>query len=820
MTNTLQQTFLNPPEEFTPIPFWFWNDHLTKEEITRQIHDFHSKGVTGFVLHPRIGIPEEIVYLSDDFMELVLTAVEEAKRLEMSVILYDEAMYPSGAAKGYVVKRNPKFASRGLKMVEYPCTQEHEVKVELNERDTFVSAQAVKKLETGVIDLSTSQLLTLDNGSVFFNPPDQDDWSILVFIEVYSGGNIRGIHFGEDDGEENTPASADLLNPEAVSTFIEITHDTYYRTLKDYFGDTVIAMFTDEPDILGRGASKELKPWTRGFLSFYKEDGNEEVHLAALWLDAGDETDSLRKNYRKTVNKRLTEAYYKPISDWCAAHGIALTGHPAASDDIGLLEPFQIPGQDVVWRWVAPEDGLGLEGEHSTAGKCSADAARHRGRRRNLNEFLGVCSKETPWALSPGDMKWYTDWLLVRGVNLLCPHAFYYSIEGERRSHERPPDVGPNNLWWPYYKQYAQYMKRLSWLMTDSINQTGVAILCEEDHLPWKIAKPLFEHQVEFNYLEESLFLANSQVVDGSIVIEKQVYQTIVIEDGSKLEDAVIKKLESFIQAGGSVIAQDGALEASRIQGAKLIQQPEDVVRVLSEVHLDEVSIFPASKDIRVSKVKKDGKIFYLFVNESENNYAGSFRVKEKGYVEKWDAWTAETIPVHLKQDDNAFFAPLYVERRGSIVFMVDGEREPIIADEKEPSYTSEQLALKTNWSVDGKQDLQLESWVNWDGFESFSGTVVYENQFLMEETDSIAAVELDLGEAYEIVKVSVNNHEVGVKMWSPYRFDINPTYLNEGANKLVVEVTNSRANEMDDARLPSGLLGPVYLNYCKNTVI
>jgi hypothetical protein len=189
--------------------------------------------------------------------------------------------------------------------------------------------------------------------------------------------------------------------PHYPNSFINITHDRYCNTLRDYFGDTIIAMFTDEPDILGRGSARDLKPWTRDFLSFYKQNGNDEVHLAALWFETGDDTNIIRKNYRKTVNKRLTETYYKPISDWCAAHGIALTGHSAASDDIGLLEHFHIPGQDVVWRWVAPENGKALEGEHSTAAKCSADAARHRGRRRNLNEFLGVCGKEVVYGLAP-----------------------------------------------------------------------------------------------------------------------------------------------------------------------------------------------------------------------------------------------------------------------------------------------------------------------------------------------------------------------------------------------------------------------------------
>jgi hypothetical protein len=536
-----------------------------------------------------------------------------------------------------------------------------------------------------------------------------------------------------------------------------------------------------------------------------------------LWFNTGDHTNTLRKNYRKTINKRLTESYYKPISDWCAAHGISLTGHPAASDDIGLLEHFHIPGQDVVWRWVAPEDGKALEGEHSTSGKCSADAARHRGRRRNLNEFLGVCSKESPWALSPGDMKWYMDWLLVRGVNLLCPHAFYYSVDGKRRSHERPPDVGPNNLWWPYYKQFAQYMKRLSWLMTDSTNQTGVAVLCGEDYLPWKIAKPLFESQVEFNYLEESLFLTTSKQVNGKMIIENQSYQTVVIEDSTRLESAVIDKLEGFTQSGGEVIVYLNGHETSPIKGAKIIQQIENVVDELSVSHRDKVVISPSNKAIRVSKVTKSGKLFYFFVNEGEESYRGTFRLKNEGAVEQWDAWTGDIEQVGLIRQGDYIAAPLNIERRGSMVFIVDSDKKIAAQEQATVSAITEKLELNSKWMIDGKPDRTLDSWVNWDGMESFSGTVIYQNQFILDKKDSIAKVILNLGEAHEIVNVSVNQNKIGVKMWAPYRFEINPIYLIEGVNHLFIEVTNNRANEMDNVRLPSGLLGPVSFEISRN---
>ena len=39
--------FLHPADEFSPMPFWFWNDTLTEEEISLQMRAFKEKGVDG-----------------------------------------------------------------------------------------------------------------------------------------------------------------------------------------------------------------------------------------------------------------------------------------------------------------------------------------------------------------------------------------------------------------------------------------------------------------------------------------------------------------------------------------------------------------------------------------------------------------------------------------------------------------------------------------------------------------------------------------------------------------------------------------------------
>lgn len=818
---SMREQFLTPPEEYTPIPFWFWNDNLTKGEILRQVNDFYKKGVSGFVLHPRIGIPKETGYLSEVFMDLVHAAVSEAHKLGMTVILYDEGMYPSGSANGQVVKENPQYASRGLKMVEYPCTQgrENVISEELSDGEELVSVQAVEKKSATSINIESIILLDSPEGKVSFTPPNDQEWSIVLFIETYTEGTIRGIHFGEDDGEENAPKSADLLNPHAIKSYIRLSHDKYYSALHEYFGNTIFAMFTDEPDILGRNSLPHLKPWTRDFLNFYNQSGNEESFLPVLWFHAGSRTSEVRKMYRKTVNKKLTQSYYKQISDWCKKHGISLTGHPAASDDIGLLEYFQIPGQDVVWRWVAPEEGKALEGEHSTAGKCSADAARHRGRRRNLNEVLGVCGKESDWALSPGDMKWYFDWLFIRGVNLITPHAFYYSVDGKRRSHERPPDVGPNNSWWPYYKQFAQYIKRMSWLMTDSFNITEIAVLCEEDNLPWKITKPLFENQMEFNYLEEALFLDKCKVENGVIKIEKQCYRVIVIEEVGALNQRVIQQLERFIHDGGHVITV-----GKRINGACTIKTADAVVRSLDKVIDREIELIPRHKDIRVSKVKKEQLIFYVVANEGEDCYEGRLHVKEEGKIEEWKPWEGSIKELNSSMVGKNRSVPVLLNRRETCIYCVDPSQKTSIAEIPCSSKGFDTITLNNHWSINKKNrsfdGKELQSWTEWSGMKHFSGTMNYETAFEWNERNLETSVSVDLGDVYEIAHLFMNGFDCGVRMWAPYHFDIKSSYLKTGKNTLTVQITNSYANKMDQISLKSGLLGPVSIEISGAKVI
>ncbi len=739
---SLKQHFLSPEAAYTPFPFWFWNDALERDEIVRQIHDFKNKGIDGFIIHPRMGIPRETPYLSDEYFVLVRVAVAEAKALDMRVILYDEGMYPSGSACGRVVAENAAFASRGIRLAFL-----EDGKLMLDPSDEPIALVALRMAGDNAYDRSSARVIKDARDAC-------GKETVVAIVMGYTHGTIRGIHPGQDDGEPDAPPSTDLLNEDAIACFIRLTHDKYHRHLKEYFGSTVIAMFTDEPNIMGRGRREHtMFPWTPGFAQEYEASGLSLADLPALFLNAGTATEGIRRDYQRAVYKRMNRTFYAPLSRWCASHGIALTGHPESSEDIGLLSFFQIPGQDIVWRWVAPESDLGVSGVHSTAAKCASDAARHLGRPRNASEVFGCCGPGgNHWSLPPDDIKWYLDHLFVRGCNLIIPHAFYYSLRTEMQYAERPPDVGPGNIWWPHYKQVADYIKRMSMLMT-GVNQTQLAVLTSDEHLPHESVRALYERQIEFNYLCRSALFA-ATMDSGFIRIENQAYRALLVEDETLLESDVVQALEPFVNGGGTVIKVGGLT-------------PDEVAAAALSCVSPAVRVAPAQRDLRMTHVALDGVHLILLVNEGDAALAATLDIALNGRPELWDAFRAVVAPARFARDGGRTLVPFALGRRESLVVAVSGGLrlpKPTPVSRREGVLT---YAISFDWPDDG---------IAW----------------------------LNLGDVRDLAEVDVNGVYAGATLWKPHALDIP---VKAGKNSLIVHVRESKANTYGTP-VPAGIMG------------
>ena len=579
--------FLNPGREFSQAPFWFWNDDLSEDEIARQMADFRAHGVYGFVIHPRAGLPRSIGWMSERMLHFIRFAVEEASRNDMWVVLYDEGMYPSGSSAGQVVAVNPEFRPHGLF-----CEQDTYA-VDENNLETLV---AVVKRENG------------DSISIV-DRPIKDGFSV-----------IRGLHFTEDDPPrrtdkkevpENLPPAADILNPDAVKCFIDLVYQRLYDEMPEYFGNTIQAIFTDEPSFLGKRPEPGAMPGNDGTAKFASEFLGYDFskHLSALWYDDEPDAEYHRKNYLRVLNARLEKSYYQQLFSWCEGHNIALTGHPDAPDDIGNLKYFHIPGQDAIARYIEPGKESALSGAQSTQAKAASSAMIHQNKRRNSNEYCGNYGHDFTFE----EMKWLAYWLLIRGCNMLYPHAFYYSVRGPRID-ERPPDVGPNSRWWNQFQGFADVTDKLCWLNTDSKHVCSVAILGLADYLPWHAAKACFQHQYDFNYVESNQLLNEAGITDEGFVLGEMCYRTVIVESG-------IPTPPERILDSGRIInwrVEDG--EAALFEQLGRLTEPE--------VRLD-----PPCVDVRVRHVVKLGMHCFVLFNEGENPVRSRVHYSVRGGV-------------------------------------------------------------------------------------------------------------------------------------------------------------------------------------------
>jgi len=591
--------------EFSLCPFWFWNDDLSKEKIARQIKDFQTHGVHAFLIHPRAGLPRSIGWMSRNMIDFMRFAIEEAAGRNMWVMLYDEGMYPSGSSSGQVVEEDPAFRTRGLFAIDLdetePGTTKYDIRIGANGNPEPAQGQnlvaIVKRKKNG------HRIAVIDRAI-------RPGYSV-----------IRGLHFREDDPPrranhrevpENAPPGADILNPDSVACFIRLVYQRYYDEFKEHFGKTVKAIFTDEPSILARRSERGAVPGTTGILEHINAflGYNFTEYLPSLWYKDEPDAEKYRRDYSRAVTARLEETFYAQIHRWCLSHNIALTGHPAAPDDIGHLRHFDIPGQDVVWRYLEPGKPNALEGPQSTQGKCASSAMIHLGRKRNLNEYCGAYGHNFTFE----EMKWLTHWLIVRGCNLLVPHAYYYSIRGPRID-ERPPDVGPNSPWWDQYKPFADACRRLCWLNTDSQHVCSLAILGQNDYLPWEAAKVCFLNQRDFNYLEARHLWEDARVDSDGIHIAQMHYKALILEFDPPPK---AKKAMQILDKAGRLIRW------KKGQNKTLLQRIDELIAV-------DVSVIPNTWDLRIRHIVKHGTHYYIAFNEGQKARAFKMRTLAEG---------------------------------------------------------------------------------------------------------------------------------------------------------------------------------------------
>ncbi|UQZ82420.1 hypothetical protein SK3146_01577 [Paenibacillus konkukensis] len=615
--------FQHPTSEFRGAPFWAWNTKLEKETITEQIKQFAAMGMGGFHIHTRVGLETE--YLGREYMDMVKLCVEQAKEQGLLCWLYDEDRWPSGYGGGFVTE-NPEYRSKYLVVTPFK-QREGEAKP-----SNFDSCAAVSANGQGT--LLTAFRVRLDaEGYLDGYAECQED------AEAADGETIWYVYLehGQDSPWFNNQAYVDTLSKEAISRFIEVTHERYYQEVGVEFGRTIPAMFTDEPQFphkqfLGyAGAMQDvILPFTGDFEQNFQGEYGESLIARLpelLWEPKDGQVSRVRYRYHNHLAERFAEAFADQIGRWCEDHGIMLCGHmmeeptlhsqtKALGEAMRSLRSFHLPGIDMLCD----------QREYSTA-KQAQSIARQYGRGGVLSELYGV----TNWDFDFRKHKLQGDWMAALGVTTRVHHLTWMSMGGEAKR-DYPASIGEQSPWYRKYGLIEDHFARINtvmtrgralvrigvihpvesyWLYYGPNNQTN--LIREQLETNFKnITEWLLFGLLDFDYIAESLI--PSLESDGKLGAME--YDVILVPGCVTLRGTTLDFLRS-LKARGKEIMFIG--EAPRYVDAVPDDEPRHLAEACTSIAFNKYEVLQALERYRMLDIRYDGPKFLKKPNHKKN---------------------------------------------------------------------------------------------------------------------------------------------------------------------------------------------------------
>ncbi len=653
--DVLREGFQNPPREFSMVPLWSWNGTLDRDELRFQIDEFVDKGVYGAFMHARAGIDSsETPYFSEGWWDAIAFCVEYGESVGFSPWIYDEDKWPSGAAGGRTMERNPERNSqKTLHRIEQRITGPQKVDVSIPGARYVVAAKVV---EDGGLDPDSMVDLSrfnheADTQSIPWTCPD-GEWLIAGYV---FGPYGHGVNY---------------LNKNTVRDFIDITHEAYASRIGDAFGTTVPGVFFDEI-MNDAGKDPEQVVWAEGFEERFREMKGYDIAplLLALTYDTGPRTPVIRCDYYDVYTTLYEEAWFEQISDWCADHNLMLCGHTieelnryiTQGDYMRTERHLQIPTTDNEdFRYTWPRT-IG-----AWKPKQLASIAQLYEKPRAAVEAMGGAG----WSFTLDSGRYGFNMLAAYGIDFYISHLFHYAQDTPTQVGDWPNSWFFRNPYWKYFKTFADHGSRISYVVRGSTPVVDVAILYPQAN-QWSGNGPgttqatmetLVAAQIDADLIDTDS-LQRVDIHDGQLNVGKLLFRAIIVPGVQCIRTSELEKIAAFADAGGLVIVHDRFPTASmehgrddpalqplveRLQRAGVEPEPlETTVTHLARAIGRDVAIpdNPASP-LRYRHVRRDGLDVYWIANGSRKGGEWHIRFRTIGRPERWQPEDGSITPI------------------------------------------------------------------------------------------------------------------------------------------------------------------------------
>ena len=598
MTVFDQASFADPTTEYRPLQivhgmdrFLTDPDALTGEEgIDNRLHLLKRLGLGGIVTN--VGFKDYL--MSPRQWEIYRYGLRKAAELGLHLWLYDEKGYPSGTAGGIVTRAHPEYVNAGLACYRQEVDGPAEISVSLPlscRKFVWVGAtpDPAHVTRKSIWDLSA---LVDERGSLSWQAP-AGHWSLFYLADrvMYEGTHASG-------NVSDFKQYVNLLLPEAVSMFLQVTHEQYVRETPPDLWARIRAVFTDEPSLMStyvpelperfHGQIPVLDgllfkdrppavPWSAALpVRFHEMKGYDLIpYLFALFTSDSTEARYVRQDFYDVITRIYTESFYTQVLQWCQAHGIASSGHVLAEENLishvayhgslfSVIREMDLPGIDML----NSDPQSMLDGDAFMTIKQVSSAAHLTGRKVIHSESSDWVQHNHGHFASLPERRGQGNLQYVLGVNQIT--AYW----------------GWNEIGEDAYRQYNDYMGRLASLLTGGRHLCDVAVLYPV-RSAWTLFTPLGEPlrtgklnpalqslneaypdvvrrllraQVDLDIVDEEAIIAGT-LRDGALCVGDEQYRVIVLPPLTALSLGAARALASFARDGGLLVSTGPAPE-------------------------------------------------------------------------------------------------------------------------------------------------------------------------------------------------------------------------------------------------------------------
>jgi hypothetical protein len=195
--------FKSPPAQYRGHAMWNFNlTTLNNDAILAGIKEMAGLNYGGFFIEagggPTTGFSDRYmklirrqpssqgtVFLSDQYFNFYRTALEEAKKLGLEVVLYDDYSFPTGTAGGHFFSEHPELVAKSLDMSEIDVEGPVQSRLAIP-KGIYVGAVMMNRDSHELIDISTSR----KDDEVTASVP-KGSWKVTAFVLTEDGAGSR-----------------------------------------------------------------------------------------------------------------------------------------------------------------------------------------------------------------------------------------------------------------------------------------------------------------------------------------------------------------------------------------------------------------------------------------------------------------------------------------------------------------------------------------------------------------------------------------------------------------------------------------------------